>query len=152
MLTRLSNDPAIRHVMQKHKLSVGVLTELAPHEHPELLGLNENAGQVIKLRLRTNAYDGFRLYSNIRMVLCHELTHNIWRDHDDNVCSPSRCFAAWRANLTIPDIDSSRSSTPNLIKRLSSSTVPLAKGHTVYWAVPTYMSPPSCKQRRIHIY
>ena len=72
--------------MQRHKFSVGLLTELAPHEHPELLGLNENGGQAIKLRLRTNKYDGFRLYSEVRRVLCHELTHNVWGDHDDNVC------------------------------------------------------------------
>lgn len=72
--------------MQKHKFTVGILTELAPHEHPELLGLNVNAGQQIKLRLRTDAYDGFRVYREVRRVLCHELTHNVWGDHDNNVC------------------------------------------------------------------
>lgn len=45
LLRRLADDPAVRHVMQLHEFSVGVLTELAPHEHPNLLGLNENAGQ-----------------------------------------------------------------------------------------------------------
>jgi len=70
--------------MLTHQLSVGLLTELAPHEHPELLGLNVNAGQSIKLRLRTNQYDGFRSYSEIRRVLCHELAHNVWGDHDNN--------------------------------------------------------------------
>jgi hypothetical protein len=84
LLTRLSEDPAVRHVMQMHRFSVGTLTELAPHEHPELLGLNENRGQTIKLRIRTDRYDGFRLYSEIRRVLAHELTHNVWGDHDDN--------------------------------------------------------------------
>ncbi|KAJ3734931.1 WLM-domain-containing protein [Lentinula guzmanii] len=84
LLQRLSDDPAIRHVMQKHKFAVGVLTELAPHEHPELLGLNVNAGQEIKLRLRTDRYDGFRTYMEVRRVLCHELTHNVWGDHDNN--------------------------------------------------------------------
>ncbi|KJA23483.1 hypothetical protein HYPSUDRAFT_54229 [Hypholoma sublateritium FD-334 SS-4] len=84
LLRRLSEDPAIKHVMQTHKFVVGVLTELAPHEHPGLLGLNENAGQAIKLRLRTDKYDGFRLYSEVRRVLCHELTHNVWSDHDEN--------------------------------------------------------------------
>ncbi|KIJ65488.1 hypothetical protein HYDPIDRAFT_110585 [Hydnomerulius pinastri MD-312] len=83
-LTRLSNDPAIRHIMQKHKFSVAVLTELAPHEHPGLLGLNVNAGQSIKLRIRTDAYDGFRPYLDVRRVLCHELTHNVWGDHDNH--------------------------------------------------------------------
>lgn len=85
LLTKLSEDPAIKHVMQKHEFSVGVLTELAPHEHPGLLGLNVNAGQAIKLRLRTDRYDGFRLYAEVRRVLCHELTHNVWGDHDNNV-------------------------------------------------------------------
>ncbi|EGN97036.1 hypothetical protein SERLA73DRAFT_185329 [Serpula lacrymans var. lacrymans S7.3] len=84
LLTRLSNDQGIRHVMHKHEFSVGLLTELAPHEHPGLLGLNVNGGQEIKLRLRTNDYDGFRDYRTIRRVLCHELTHNVWSDHDDN--------------------------------------------------------------------
>lgn len=84
-LTKLSNDPAIRHIMQQHKFSVGVLTELAPHEQPHLLGLNVGAGQSIKLRIRTDAYDGFRPYLEVRRVLCHELTHNVWGDHDNNV-------------------------------------------------------------------
>jgi hypothetical protein len=73
--------------MQTHRFAVGLLTELAPHEHPGLLGLNENAGQAIKLRLRTDDYDGFRLYAEVRRVLCHELTHNVWGDHDNNVRS-----------------------------------------------------------------
>ncbi|KAK0501665.1 WLM-domain-containing protein [Armillaria luteobubalina] len=84
LLQRLSEDPAIQHVMQQHQFSVGILTELAPHEHPELLGLNVNAGQQIKLRLRTDRYDGFRTYKEVRRVLCHELTHNVWGDHDNN--------------------------------------------------------------------
>lgn len=85
LLSKLSEDPAIKHVMQKHQFSVGVLTELAPHEHPDLLGLNMNKGEAIKLRLRTDRYDGFRLYSEVRRVLCHELTHNVWSDHGNNV-------------------------------------------------------------------
>ncbi|KAI0629385.1 WLM-domain-containing protein [Trametes polyzona] len=84
LLTKLANDPAIRHVMRKHQFAVGVLTELAPHEQPHLLGLNVNAGQAIKLRLRTDRYDGFRTYKEVRRVLCHELTHNVWGDHDNN--------------------------------------------------------------------
>lgn len=82
---RLANDEAILHVMNSHQFSVGLLTELAPHEHPGLLGLNVNQGQSIKLRIRTDRYDGFRSYKDIRRVLCHELAHNLWGDHDDNV-------------------------------------------------------------------
>lgn len=71
--------------MNSHRFSVGLLTELAPHEHPGLLGLNVNGGQAIKLRIRTDGYDGFRSYKEIRRVLCHELAHNVWGDHDNNV-------------------------------------------------------------------
>jgi hypothetical protein len=74
------------HVMQKHEFSVGLLTELAPHEHPELLGLNVDYGGIIKLRLRTNRYDGFRLYAELRRVLCHELAHNVFNNHGNDVC------------------------------------------------------------------
>ncbi|KAF8586460.1 WLM-domain-containing protein [Ramaria rubella] len=84
LLKRLSTDSAIAHIMRLHKFSIGLLTELAPHEHPHLLGLNQNAGAIIKLRLRTDAYDGFRTYKEVRRVLCHELTHCVWGDHDDN--------------------------------------------------------------------
>ncbi|OCH85878.1 WLM-domain-containing protein [Obba rivulosa] len=84
LLQRLADDPAVRAVMRAHKLAVGLLTELAPHEQPHLLGLNVNAGEAIKLRLRTDRYDGFRTYKEVRRVLCHELTHNVWGDHDDN--------------------------------------------------------------------
>ncbi|KAH8091744.1 WLM domain-containing protein [Cristinia sonorae] len=84
VLNRLADDPAIRHVMQVHKFIVGVLTEFAPHEHPDKLGYNTNAGQMISLRIRTNLYDGFRPYLDIRKVLLHELTHNVWGDHDNN--------------------------------------------------------------------
>ncbi|KAF7361380.1 Zinc metalloproteinase [Mycena sanguinolenta] len=84
VLRRLSNDKAIRHVMQLHKFSVGILTELDPRERPDLLGLNTNQGQEIKLRLRTDSYDGFRVYSQVRRTLCHELAHNVFGPHDNN--------------------------------------------------------------------
>ncbi|KAI0675850.1 WLM-domain-containing protein [Trametes maxima] len=117
LLTRLSNDPAIRHVMRKHQFAVGVLTELAPHEQPHLLGLNVNAGQAIKLRLRTDRYDGFRTYKEVRRVLCHELTHNVWGDHDNNfkelnstlnreVAEFERAQAAGTHHLTAEGFDS----------------------------------------------
>lgn len=69
-----------------------MLTELAPHENPELLGLNVNAGQQIKLRLRSDAYDGFRHYKDIRRVLCHELAHNVHGGHDRDVRSSVSLF------------------------------------------------------------
>ncbi|KAG8526281.1 uncharacterized protein KY384_000274 [Bacidia gigantensis] len=87
-LERLSNDPGIKAAMVKHKFSVGVLTEMNPAEHTthesKTLGLNRNRGEVIELRLRTDAYDGYRDYKIIRDTLCHELAHNEFGDHDRN--------------------------------------------------------------------
>ncbi|KAJ7675484.1 WLM domain-containing protein [Mycena rosella] len=84
VLRRLANDKAIRHVMQLHKFSVGVLTELNPRERPDLLGLNTNRGEEIKLRIRTDSFDGFRVYSEVRRTLCHELAHNVFGPHDND--------------------------------------------------------------------
>lgn len=61
LLSRLATDPGIVGIMQRHRWSVGLLTELAPGEgtgHVDeggalLLGLNTNKGQKIHLRLRT---------------------------------------------------------------------------------------------------
>lgn len=89
-LVRLKNDPGIVTAMKNHKFSVGLLTEMDPLSYTEsnhegttrILGLNRNNGQVIELRLRTDAYDGYRDYKTIRKTLCHELAHNIHSDHD----------------------------------------------------------------------
>lgn len=74
--------------MRKHQFSVGLLTEMDPAMHTthesRTLGLNRNKGEVIELRLRTDAYDGYRDYKTIRKTLCHELSHNVWGDHDRN--------------------------------------------------------------------
>lgn len=37
---------------------------------------------MIELRLRTDAYDGYRNYKIIRKTLCHELAHNVFGEHD----------------------------------------------------------------------
>ncbi|KAK9463096.1 WLM domain-containing protein [Lipomyces oligophaga] len=80
LLQRLRRDRGIQAIMRRHKWSVPVLTELDPASNTshdgKLLGLNRNKGQVIELRLRTDAYDGFRDYKTIRTTLCHELAHN----------------------------------------------------------------------------
>ncbi|WFD20730.1 hypothetical protein MCAP1_002982, partial [Malassezia caprae] len=80
-LEQLASDPAIVHVCRAHGYQVGVLTELLPHENPELLGLNENKGQRILLRVRTDGADGMRDYKTTRRVLVHELAHNEISDH-----------------------------------------------------------------------
>jgi hypothetical protein len=85
-LERLRDDAGIKAAMRKHQFSVGLLTEMDPAMHTtqesRTLGLNRNRGEVIELRLRTDAYDGYRDYATIRKTLCHELTHNVWGDHD----------------------------------------------------------------------
>ncbi|KAI1428751.1 WLM domain-containing protein [Xylaria sp. FL1777] len=91
-LERLKNDPGIRTAMRAHKFSVGLLTEMDPLSYTEsshegttrILGLNRNHGEVIELRLRTDAYDGYRDYKVIRATLCHELAHNVHGPHDRN--------------------------------------------------------------------
>lgn len=85
-LKRLRDDPGIRATMATHKFSVPLLTEMNPVEHTtqegRTLGLNRNRGEVIELRLRTDAYDGYRDYRTIRKTLCHELAHCVHGDHD----------------------------------------------------------------------
>jgi WLM domain len=89
-LERLKNDPGIKASMRKHKFTVPLLTEMNPIEHTQsnhegtsrTLGLNRNRGEVIELRLRTDAYDGYRDYKTIRNTLCHELAHNVHGPHD----------------------------------------------------------------------
>lgn len=87
-LERLRDDAGIKSSMRKHGFAVGLLTEMNPAEHTtensRTLGLNRNRGEVIELRLRTDAYDGYRDYKVIRKTLCHELAHNVWGEHDQH--------------------------------------------------------------------
>ncbi|TKA47362.1 hypothetical protein B0A49_12342 [Cryomyces minteri] len=87
-LERLRDDAGIKASMRSHKFSIPLLTEMNPAEHTtresRTLGLNRNRGEVIELRLRTDAYDGYRDYKTIRKTLCHELAHNVWGEHDRN--------------------------------------------------------------------
>ncbi|KAL7794283.1 WLM domain-containing protein [Trichoderma ceciliae] len=90
LLMRLKEDPGIKAAMKKHKFTVALLTEMEPLAHTEtthegtsrILGLNRNQGEVIELRLRTDAHDGYRDYKTIRKTLCHELAHNVHGPHD----------------------------------------------------------------------
>ncbi|KJZ74412.1 hypothetical protein HIM_06222 [Hirsutella minnesotensis 3608] len=90
LLLRLKEDPGIRAAMRKHKFTVALLTEMEPLSHTQtthegtsrILGLNRNQGEVIELRLRTDAHDGYRDYKTIRKTLCHELAHNVHGPHD----------------------------------------------------------------------
>lgn len=72
--------------MLRHRFRVGCLTEMDPAQHTthasRTLGLNRNGGEVIELRLRTDAGDGYRAYGDVRKTLCHELAHNVFAEHD----------------------------------------------------------------------
>ncbi|KNZ49280.1 hypothetical protein VP01_510g17 [Puccinia sorghi] len=54
LVERLVAHPSIRQQMVKYQLSVGLLGELHPWLHPQLLGVNFNAGRSIRLRLLTD--------------------------------------------------------------------------------------------------
>ncbi|TMW60796.1 hypothetical protein Poli38472_000838 [Pythium oligandrum] len=87
ILEQLANDRGILAVMAKHKWSVGCLAEMYPEgkvgvDPVCVLGLNQNKGQKILLRLRTDDLQGFRKYLNIKKVLFHELSHNVHSEHD----------------------------------------------------------------------
>jgi hypothetical protein len=90
LLMKLKEDPGIRATMRKHKFTVSLLTEMEPLSYTQethegtsrILGLNRNQGEVIELRLRTDAHDGYRDYKTIRNTLCHELAHNVHGPHD----------------------------------------------------------------------
>ena len=87
ILNSLANDPGILACMAKHKWNVGCLAELFPEgnvgESPVcVMGLNENKGMRILLRLRTDDLKGFRKIMSIRKVLFHELAHNVHSEHN----------------------------------------------------------------------
>ena len=89
ILTQLSQDPGILAVLRKHQWSVGSLEEMYPEGFVGVsgvcvLGLNQNKGQRILLRLRTDALEGFRNMLTIKKVLCHELAHNEHSEHNDS--------------------------------------------------------------------
>jgi len=95
LLQRLATDPGIIDIMKSRRFEVGILTEMSPVEAQErmakrgtpnmdLLGYNQNAGEMIVLRLRTDNLKGFRPYHDLINTLIHELTHNVWGPHDHN--------------------------------------------------------------------
>lgn len=88
ILNSLATDPAILHVLELHKWSIGELCEMEPEGYVGVsevcvLGLNQNKGQKIFLRIRTDDKLGFRKMLTIRNVLYHELAHNDHSDHDE---------------------------------------------------------------------
>lgn len=89
LLTEVAEDPGVLHVMATFKWSVGALCELYPEGYVGVtnvcvMGLNQNKGQKILLRLRTDDLQGWRKTLSIKKVLYHELAHNEHGDHDDD--------------------------------------------------------------------
>lgn len=87
ILRRLARDWGVRRVMRMRGWFVPVLGEMYPDgkvgEDPVcVLGLNENKGQRILLRLRTDDLKGFRKFLSVKKVLFHELAHNERSEHD----------------------------------------------------------------------
>lgn len=89
IMHKLASDPGIVSIMNKHRWSVGLMTEMAPLGYvgitPKcILGVNKNHGEEISLRLRTDDLKGFRKYESIKKTLLHELAHMVYSDHDAN--------------------------------------------------------------------
>ncbi|XP_012830116.1 PREDICTED: uncharacterized protein LOC105951263 [Erythranthe guttata] len=89
LLHKLASDPGIVAIMNKHRWRVGILTEMAPIGYvgvsPKcILGFNQNHGEEISLRLRTDDLKGFRKYGSIKKTLLHELAHMVFSEHDSN--------------------------------------------------------------------
>ena len=85
-LERLRSDPGVRAVMRKYRWTVPVLAEMEPlgntDQHSRCLGRNHGGGALIEVRLRTDAYDGYRDYRTVRKTIAHELAHNVFGEHD----------------------------------------------------------------------
>ncbi|QIW95908.1 hypothetical protein AMS68_001426 [Peltaster fructicola] len=74
----------VKPIMRKRGWTVRVLAEFLPVE-ANLLGLNINRGMKICLRLRYhNNPDLFLPIEQVVDTLLHELSHNVWGEHDAN--------------------------------------------------------------------
>lgn len=74
----------VKPIMRKRGWRVQVLAEFLPPEN-NLLGLNINKGYKICIRLRYhNNPDLFLPLEEVVDTMLHELSHNVWGDHDSN--------------------------------------------------------------------
>ncbi|WRT67620.1 uncharacterized protein IL334_004592 [Kwoniella shivajii] len=72
----------VKPIMKKRGWKVGTLSEFLP-SNPSLLGLNQDSGHRINLRLRPpGAENSFYEYDQLVLVMLHELTHNTHGPHD----------------------------------------------------------------------
>ena len=87
ILTELANDPGIKECMRRRNWRVGCLAEMYPEgkvgvSEVCVMGLNQNHGEKIFLRLRTDDLKGWRKIQSVRKVLYHELSHNDISEHN----------------------------------------------------------------------
>ncbi|PKI32557.1 hypothetical protein CRG98_047055 [Punica granatum] len=69
------NPPASEALKRMHMLAAD----------PGIIAImNENHGEEISLRLRTDDLKGFRKYESIKKTLLHELAHMVYSEHDAN--------------------------------------------------------------------
>ncbi|KAF2164104.1 hypothetical protein M409DRAFT_68034 [Zasmidium cellare ATCC 36951] len=74
----------VKPIMRKRGWRVQVLAEFLPPEQ-NLLGLNINKGYKICIRLRyPNNPDLFLPLEQVVDTMLHELSHNVWGEHDSN--------------------------------------------------------------------
>ena len=74
----------VKPIMRKRGLKVQILAEFLPPEQ-NLLGLNINRGYKICIRLRYhNNPDLFLPVEQVVDTMLHELSHNVWGEHDGN--------------------------------------------------------------------
>ncbi|KAJ1643111.1 hypothetical protein LPJ64_005084 [Coemansia asiatica] len=72
----------VRPIMEKRGWKVGTLREFFPN-NPNLLGLNVNHGQEIRIRLRPSFDDKkFLIYEDLLGTMLHELVHIVRGPHD----------------------------------------------------------------------
>jgi hypothetical protein len=86
ILESVARDPGVLAVMKERKWFVPVLGELYPDGKVGIdpvcvLGLNENMGQRILLRIRTDDLLGFRKIGIVMQTVWHELAHNMLGEH-----------------------------------------------------------------------
>lgn len=80
LLHRIANQ--VQPIMQERKWSVGTLSEFFP-ENKELLGININKGETIRIRLRSSTDESqFLPYVELVCTMLHELTHIVRSPHD----------------------------------------------------------------------
>lgn len=80
LLKKLSE--VVYPLMIKHKWTVPLLSEFLP-SNPNLLGLNVNRGQEIRIRLRhPHDIKRFLEYEDLVGTMLHELTHNVIGPHN----------------------------------------------------------------------